>query len=90
MTLLDCLLDEGITAQAAHLPGLSLRRCRLVHASEPALYADERLWARITGITLGYGYQPWRALLFLVSVVVTSVVLAITLGAHGALVHPLV
>ncbi len=41
LTLLDCLLDEGITAQAAHLPGLSLRRCRLTHASEPALYADE-------------------------------------------------
>ena len=53
------------------------------------LTGRERLWARITGITLGYGYQPWRALLFLLGVVVTSVVLAITLGAHGALVHPL-
>jgi hypothetical protein len=41
LTLLDCLLDEGITAEAAHLPGLSLRRCRLTHASKPALYADE-------------------------------------------------
>lgn len=41
LTLFDCLLDEGITAQAAHLPGLSLRRCRLMHSSEPALYADE-------------------------------------------------
>src|SRR5947209_1903968 len=41
LTLLDCLLDEGITAQAARLPGLSLRRCRLTHTSEPALYADE-------------------------------------------------
>jgi hypothetical protein len=29
LTLLDCLLDEGITAEAAHLPGLSLRRCLL-------------------------------------------------------------
>jgi hypothetical protein len=48
----------------------------------------ERLWARTTGVTLGYGYQPWRALLFLVGVVVTSVVLAVALGAHGALVHP--
>jgi hypothetical protein len=52
------------------------------------LTGRERLWARITGITLGYGYQPWRALLFLLGVVVTSIVLAITLGAHGALVHP--
>lgn len=40
LTLLDCLLDEGITARAAHLPGLSLRRCLLTHASKPALYAD--------------------------------------------------
>lgn len=41
LTLLDCLLDEGITAEAAHLPGLSLRRCLLTHPSMPALSADE-------------------------------------------------
>jgi hypothetical protein len=41
LTLLDCLLDEGITAEAAHLPGLSLRRCLLTHPSKPALCADE-------------------------------------------------
>lgn len=41
LTLLDCLLDEGLTAEAAHLPGLLLRRCLLTHASKPALYADE-------------------------------------------------
>ena len=29
----------------------------------------ERLWGRITKVTLGYGYQPWRALLFLAAVV---------------------
>jgi hypothetical protein len=52
------------------------------------LIGRDRLWARITGLTLGYGYQPWRALLFLLSVVVISVVLSVTLGAHGALVHP--
>ena len=53
------------------------------------LTGRERLWARFTGITLGYGYQPWKALLLLLGVVVTSVVLAVTLGAHGALAHPL-
>jgi hypothetical protein len=53
------------------------------------LTGRERLWTRITGITLGYGYQPWRALLFLLGVVVTSVVVAVSLGAHGALIHPL-
>ena len=46
---------------------------------------SERLWGRITKITVGYGYQPWRALLFLAGVVVLSCVLAIVLGSHGAL-----
>ena len=45
----------------------------------------ERLWGRITKITLGYGYQPWRALLFLAGVVAVSCALAWLLGAHGAL-----
>jgi hypothetical protein len=43
----------------------------------------ERAWARLTGVTLGYGYQPWRALLALVAIATTAVVLALTLGAHG-------
>jgi hypothetical protein len=43
----------------------------------------ERAWARLTGLTLGYGYQPWRALLTLVAVATTAVVLALLLGAHG-------
>ena len=45
----------------------------------------ERLWGRITKITLGYGYRPWRALLFLTAVVAVSCMLAVVLGAHGAL-----
>jgi hypothetical protein len=45
----------------------------------------ERLWGWITKVTLGYGYQPWRALLFLAAVVAVSCVLAVVLGAHGAL-----
>jgi hypothetical protein len=44
-----------------------------------------RCWAWITKITLGYGYQPWRALWFLVAVVTLSCALAVALGAHGAL-----
>jgi hypothetical protein len=47
----------------------------------------ERLWGRITKVTLGYGYKPWRALWFLAGVVVVSCVLAWLLGAHGALVQ---
>jgi hypothetical protein len=43
------------------------------------------LWGKITKITLGYGYQPWRALLFLAAVVALSCVLAVALGSHGAL-----
>jgi hypothetical protein len=46
---------------------------------------QERLWGKITKITLGYGYQPWRALLFLTAVVAISCVLAVVLGAHGGL-----
>ena len=45
----------------------------------------ERLWGWITKVTLGYGYQPWRALLFLAAVVAVSCVLAVVLGSHGAL-----
>jgi hypothetical protein len=43
------------------------------------------LWGRITKVTLGYGYPPWRALLFLAAVAAVSCVLAVALGAHGAL-----
>ncbi len=43
----------------------------------------ERAWAQLTGVTLGYGYQPWRALLFLFAIAMIAVVLALTLGAHG-------
>ncbi|MFS8098857.1 hypothetical protein LFM09_17145 [Lentzea alba] len=47
----------------------------------------ERAWARFTGLTLGYGYQPWRALLVLLAVLVTSALLAVVLGGTG-LVQP--
>ena len=62
---------------------------RQAQLDREVLTGRDRLWPKITGVILGYGYQPWRALLFLVGVVVTSVVLAVTLGAHGALVHQL-
>jgi hypothetical protein len=45
----------------------------------------ERLWDKITKVTLGYGYQPWRALLFLAGVLVLSSLLAVVLGSHEAL-----
>jgi len=45
----------------------------------------ERLWGWITRVTLGYGYKPWRALLFLAGLVALSCVLAVVLGSHGAL-----
>jgi hypothetical protein len=45
----------------------------------------ERLWGKITKSTLGYGYQPWRALWFLAAVVAVSCLLAVVLGARGAL-----
>jgi len=45
----------------------------------------ERWWGWITKVTLGYGYQPWRALWFLAAVLALSCVLAVVLGSHGAL-----
>ncbi|MCZ7474715.1 hypothetical protein [Micromonospora sp. WMMC273] len=48
----------------------------------------DRMWARITGLTLGYGYQPWRALIGLVAVIASSVILAaVVLGPRGGLAH---
>lgn len=45
----------------------------------------ERSWARFTGLTLGYGYQPWRALIGLLLVVILAVLLAVLAGGHGGL-----
>lgn len=45
----------------------------------------ERTWARFTGLTLGYGYQTWRALLGLTLVIATAVVLAVILGGRAGL-----
>ena len=55
--------------------------------TQPRPRWTERLWGRITKVTLGYGYKPWRALWFLAGVLAVSCVLAVVLGAHGALVQ---
>jgi hypothetical protein len=55
--------------------------------TQPCPRWTERLWGRITKVTLGYGYKPWRALWFLAGVLAVSCVLAVVLGAHGALVQ---
>ena len=47
-------------------------------------WADRR-WARITGVLLGYGYQPWRALLYLAAVFAVFVTLAVVFGGYGGL-----
>jgi hypothetical protein len=47
-----------------------------------------RAWIRLTSSTLGYGYQPWRALGWLAGVVLVAVVLAVLLGAAGGLSQP--
>jgi hypothetical protein len=58
------------------------------HIARGGLSRADRWWARATGVLLGYGYQPWRALLYLVAVLAVSVCLAVGLGAHGALARP--
>jgi hypothetical protein len=56
-----------------------------LHRTQPRPRWSERAWGKITKYTLGYGYQPWKALLFLAGVLVLSCLLALVLGARGAL-----
>ncbi|MBQ0902425.1 hypothetical protein [Micromonospora sp. U21] len=49
------------------------------------LTASERAWGRLLGITLGYGYQPWRALLLLLATLAIAVTLGVIGGHHGGL-----
>ncbi|GLY97910.1 hypothetical protein [Actinoplanes sp. NBRC 103695] len=49
------------------------------------LTGPERAWGRLTGLTLGYGYQPWRALLLLIATLAAAVALSVAGGHHGAL-----
>ena len=72
---------RGEDRQARHT--LMAQRDDQLARTDPGWW--ERLWGKITKITLGYGYQPWRALLFLAVVLAVSCVLAVWLGAHGAL-----
>ncbi|MEU6324856.1 hypothetical protein [Streptomyces sp. NPDC047009] len=48
---------------------------------------SERAWGRVTGFTLGYGYQSWCALIGLLGTVASAIVLSLILGMHGALAH---
>lgn len=57
------------------------RGLRLRGAARRALTGRlERTWARFTGFALGYGYQPWRALIGLVAVVGVAVALSVAVG----------
>ncbi|MBE8518905.1 hypothetical protein ILP97_15505 [Amycolatopsis sp. H6(2020)] len=74
-------LLRGGTPDYAAQPYHQIRRGALTGRTE-------RAWARLIGLTLGYGYQPWRALIGLLAVVVTAAVLAVVLGGHGGLEQP--
>jgi hypothetical protein len=52
-----------------------------------AITGWDRTWARLTGLTLGFGYQPWRALILLLGVLIISVTAAIVAGHNGGLAH---
>lgn len=47
----------------------------------------ERAWARVTGLLLGYGYHPWRALVCLLVTIALAVTASVALGAAGGLVQ---
>ncbi|MCR6488193.1 hypothetical protein M8542_35730 [Amycolatopsis sp. OK19-0408] len=46
---------------------------------------SERAWVKLTGAVLGYGYQPWRALVALFATLLVAVVAAAVLGGLGGL-----
>ena len=67
---------------------IAQRRDQLARAG---LKHRDRLWGRFTGLTLGYGYQAWRALIGLVAVTLTTAMLMLLpIGACGLYVkdHP--
>jgi hypothetical protein len=47
-----------------------------------------KAWARFTGLTLGFGYKPWRALFGLAVVIAVAVSISLHLGSQGGLGHP--
>jgi hypothetical protein len=47
----------------------------------------DRVWARFSGATLGFGYQPWRALLLLLAVLTASIAIAVAAGNSAGLAH---
>lgn len=63
---------------------MAQRRDQLARASTTRA---ERAWGALTGFTLGYGYQPWRALLLLLATAGTATVLFLLLGNNGGLAH---
>jgi hypothetical protein len=65
---------------------IAQRRDQLKRKAITSLH--ERTWAKLTGLTLGYGYQPWRALIGLLVVVAAAVTLVIIAGGqHAGLAH---
>uniref|UniRef100_A0AB33K425 Membrane-associated oxidoreductase n=1 Tax=Kitasatospora sp. CMC57 TaxID=3231513 RepID=A0AB33K425_9ACTN len=65
--------------QGAHGTALRKERGRLSWAAW--------LWNRISGITVGYGYRPGRALFFLLGVLVVSAILMVVAADQGLLNH---
>jgi hypothetical protein len=55
--------------------------------AQPKTTQIQRAWGKLTHVTLGYGYQPWRALIGLLVVVILSVFLNLFGGAQGGLVE---
>jgi hypothetical protein len=68
---------------------LMAQRCDQLARTD--LKRHDVLWGKFTGLTLGYGYQPWRALIALLAVTaISAVLMALPVGARGTYVkdHP--
>ncbi|WP_203719049.1 hypothetical protein [Asanoa siamensis] len=55
------------------------------HLARAGLTWSERAWGHITGATLGYGWQPWRALLLLLATLAAAVTLSVVAAHHNGL-----
>jgi hypothetical protein len=66
---------------------LMAQRTHELRIRRPGMTRTERSWGKFTGVTLGYGYQPWRALVGLPGVVILAVILSVSYGGQGGLAH---
>ena len=70
------------------LPSTFGTQHKIIARTEIRERRQTKAWLRLTSWTLGYGYRPWLALVWLAAVATVAVVLTTVAGAAGGLAHP--